>query len=227
MVASQEPNVQILATYTQVPTSHMHVHPGTLGTEVRTHGHYTRKLVPLFLALDHQNYARWLPIHIRDLDVVPDSIKAEFEQRYWTITRSNRRFSSIPIDHAHEQANKRVKGAFSRHESSPYPPASSFEGSLKSCAKSGLLVYIMAADTSSAISVDEDLFAPGFYDIIIIDGGVLIHPLPGTTVQGKTFYSYFDKVFCPRVHHDLKRSTRVDIVWNQYCALRLTGGARE
>ena len=26
------------------------------------------------------------------------------------ITRSNRRFSSLPIDHAHEQANKRVKG---------------------------------------------------------------------------------------------------------------------
>jgi hypothetical protein len=50
----------------------------------------------------------------------------------------------------------------------------------------------MAAGTSSAISVDEDLFAAGFYHFIIIDGGVLIHSLP---VQGKTFDSYFDKVF--------------------------------
>ncbi|CAL8290190.1 unnamed protein product [Arctogadus glacialis] len=50
------------------------------------------------------------------------------------------------------------------HESSPYPPALSCEGSLNSW---------------------------------------------------KTFESYFDKVFCPRVQRDLKRSTRVDIVWDQ------------
>ncbi len=67
-----------------------------------------RKLVPLFFALDHQNYARW--IFIRDLEVLPDSIQVEFEKGHWTITRSNRRFSSLPIDQAHEQANTRVKG---------------------------------------------------------------------------------------------------------------------
>lgn len=103
----------------------------------------------------------------------------------------------------------------------------SSEGSLNSCTKSDLLVYILEAGTSSAISVDEELVAPDVYDFIIIDGGVLIHSLPGTTVQGKTFDSYFDKVFCPRVRHDLKRSTRVDIVWDQYRALTIKGGTRE
>ena len=39
---------------------------------------------------------------------LPESSKAEFENGYWTITRSNRRFSCIPIDQALEQANKRV-----------------------------------------------------------------------------------------------------------------------
>ena len=67
-------------------------------------------ILSLFFSRDHQDYARWLPIHIRDLEVLPDSIQVEFDQGYWTITRRNRRFSSIPIDHAHEQANKRVKG---------------------------------------------------------------------------------------------------------------------
>ena len=110
---------------------------------------------------------------------------------------------------------------FCRHESSPYPPALSSEGSLNSCTKSDLLVYSMAAGTSSAISVDEDVFAPDFNDLIIIDGGVLIHSLPGTTVQGKAFNSYFDKVFYPRVHHDLKRSTGI------YIALTIKGGVRE
>jgi len=44
------------------------------------------------------------------LEDLPDSIQVDFEMGYWTITRSNRRFSSLPIDQAHEQANKRVKG---------------------------------------------------------------------------------------------------------------------
>ena len=75
--------------------------------------------------------------------------------------------------------------------------------------------------------VDEDLFAPGVYDFIIIDGGVLIHSLPGTIAQGETFDSYFDKVFCPRVHHDLKRSTRIDIVCDQYRAREAHGKNEE
>lgn len=360
-----------------------------------------RKLVPLFFALDHQNYARWIPIFIRDLEVLPDSIQLEFEKGYWTITRSNRRFSSLPVDQAHEQANKRVKGVggiigltenhdmlerwivtgpeisrvveeftgandnndeelphheegyasqqrflrhtkdlmevllsngnpfeeysgdlvtldnkvcessaaatsvskvesvgqeqynnfrrsvldsndtpltapikrnnlllynekktqkksaiklkmqhfkrhaelygqaflvldsrggdleeFFRHESSPYPPALSSEGSLNSCHKSDLLDYIIEGSTD-IISADEEPIAPDIYDFIIIDGGALIHSLPGTSVQGKNFDSYFEKAFCPRIRHDLKRSTRVDIVWDEYRALTIKGGTRE
>lgn len=45
-----------------------------------------------------------------DLESLPSSIQEEFEAGHWTISRSNHRYSSIPIDHAHEQANKRVKG---------------------------------------------------------------------------------------------------------------------
>ncbi len=69
-----------------------------------------KKLVLLFFALDHQNYARWVSVFIRDLESLPSSIQEEFEAGHWTISRSNHRYSSIPIDHAHEQANKRVKG---------------------------------------------------------------------------------------------------------------------
>ena len=90
---------------------------------------------------------------------------------------------------------------FFQHESSPYPPALSSEGSLNSCTKLDLLVYIMEASTSSASSVDEELVAPDVCDFIIIDGGGLIHSLPGTNVIGMTFDSYFYKVFCPRVRH--------------------------
>lgn len=80
---------------------------------------------------------------------------------------------------------------------------------------------------SGGISDNEEKVAPDRYDFIVIDGGALIHSLPGTTVQGKTFESYFDRVFCPRVQRDFKRSTRVDIVWDQYRVLTIKGGTRE
>ena len=85
----------------------------------------------------------------------------------------------------------------------------------------------MEARISSPNFVDEELVAPDVYDFIIIDGRVLIHSLPGTIVQGKTFDSYFDKVFCPRVRHNLKLSARVNIVWDQYRSLTIKGGRRE
>ena len=357
-----------------------------------------RRLVALFFALDHQNYARWIPILIRDLDGLPQIIQKEFDEGLWAISRSNHRFSSMPIDQAHEQANKRVKGVggvigltenpemlerwiitgpeisrvldeyngdndeddegeqphheeghssqerfrrhvkdltdvlvskgnpfeesshelvtldnkvcvdeaaagsvrmlertgqeqydnfrqnvlnsndvlltapikrnnlllfhdkkrkktmvtkrmqhfkqhaelygqafvmldsrggnleeFFRHESSPYPPALSTEGSINSCTKSDLLRCVM--ETSAA--GDEDVTAPDMYDFITIDGGMLIHSLPGTSVHGKSFDDYFSNVFCPRIHHELKRSTRVDIVWDQYRETSIKGSTRE
>ncbi len=67
-------------------------------------------LVPWFFALDHINYARWIPVHIRDMKFLPDSIKDEF-QRFWVVQKTSNVFSSIPIDQAHEQNNRLVKGA--------------------------------------------------------------------------------------------------------------------
>ncbi len=67
-------------------------------------------LVPWFFALDHINYARWIPVHIRDMKSLPDSIKDEF-QRFWVVQKTSNVFSSIPIDQAHEQNNCLVKGA--------------------------------------------------------------------------------------------------------------------
>ena len=36
------------------------------------------ELTPLFFALDHVNYSRWMPVHIRDMKCLPDPIKDEF-----------------------------------------------------------------------------------------------------------------------------------------------------
>ncbi|XP_076078833.1 uncharacterized protein LOC143048849 [Mytilus galloprovincialis] len=70
-------------------------------------------LIPWFFALDHPNYARWLPIHVRDmfaLDTIAPSIATEFESGHFVVHKTHSTFSAIAIDHAHEQNNKLVKG---------------------------------------------------------------------------------------------------------------------
>lgn len=68
------------------------------------------KLAHLFFALDHVNYVRWTPIHIRDMKCLPDSIRSEFdEQGHWVLSKTGNSFSAIAIDQAHEQEYKKVK----------------------------------------------------------------------------------------------------------------------
>ena len=69
-------------------------------------------LAPWFFALDHHNYARWIPIHIRDMESLPTSILNEFQELgHWVINKTTNRFSAMPIDQAHEQNNALVKGS--------------------------------------------------------------------------------------------------------------------
>ena len=47
------------------------------------------ELIPLFFALDHVNYARWVSIHIRDLKSLPDNIAKEFQNEgHWVLSKT-------------------------------------------------------------------------------------------------------------------------------------------
>ncbi|KAG1662386.1 hypothetical protein GQR58_020959 [Nymphon striatum] len=70
-----------------------------------------KTIAPWFFSLDHQHYARWVPIHIRDMENLPQSVLNEFIEGHWVIPKSSKRFSTIPIDQAHEQNNELVKGS--------------------------------------------------------------------------------------------------------------------
>ena len=68
------------------------------------------ELVPVFFALDHVNYAMWLPVHIRDMKSLPLSVREEFTiKQGWVVSKTRNKFSAIPIDQAHEQENRTVK----------------------------------------------------------------------------------------------------------------------
>ena len=70
-------------------------------------------LIPWMFALDQVNYARWLAVHIRDmsaLHITHPAIHAQFCLGSFVAHKSNRVFSSIALDQAHEQVNALVKG---------------------------------------------------------------------------------------------------------------------
>lgn len=70
-------------------------------------------LLPYFFANNNINYARWLPVHLRDmlsLEQRHPQIAAEFQQGNFVVCKSQRAFSALAIDQAHEQANATIKG---------------------------------------------------------------------------------------------------------------------
>ena len=71
------------------------------------------ELVPWFHSLDHTHYARWIPVHLRDMIALPmkhPGVAREFRAGNFTVRKTKNVFSSIPIDQAHEQNNALIKG---------------------------------------------------------------------------------------------------------------------
>ena len=71
------------------------------------------KIVPWFFALGHINYARWVPINLRDMVALkhahPD-IYGEFLKGKFTVKKTTHSFSAMAVDQAHEQNSASVKG---------------------------------------------------------------------------------------------------------------------
>ena len=70
-------------------------------------------IMPWFFSLNHHNYARWVSVHLRDmttLGTVHPDVDSEFRCGKFTVNKSNRPFSAIALDQAHEQLNALVKG---------------------------------------------------------------------------------------------------------------------
>ena len=60
--------------------------------------------------LVHTNYARWLPVHVRDMKTLPREIRDVFK-KYWVFTKTKRKSSSKPVDHAHEHIKTKRKSS--------------------------------------------------------------------------------------------------------------------
>lgn len=70
-------------------------------------------LMPWMFALDRTNYARWLSVHIRDmqkLETDHNTVHSHFASGGFVVQKTKNKFSAIPLDQAHEQCNALVKG---------------------------------------------------------------------------------------------------------------------
>ncbi|CAG9770258.1 unnamed protein product [Ceutorhynchus assimilis] len=72
-----------------------------------------REALPWIFIFNHSNYARWLTIHLRDLEELPTKapdVFKEFSSGNFVVRKTSNPFSALGVDHAHEQNNARVKG---------------------------------------------------------------------------------------------------------------------
>ncbi|KAG1674197.1 Arachidonate 12-lipoxygenase, epidermal-type [Nymphon striatum] len=66
-----------------------------------------------FHAMDHMNYARWIPVHLKDMAELPErypEVARKFREGSFTVQKTKKIFSSIAIDQAHELNNACIKG---------------------------------------------------------------------------------------------------------------------
>ena len=59
------------------------------------------QLVPWFFSLDHTHYARWIPVHLRDMVTLAEkhpAVYQEFLHGNFTVNKTGRTFSNIAID---------------------------------------------------------------------------------------------------------------------------------
>lgn len=89
-----------------------HIHTITSKRKLPTLFRKLEETCTLVLCSRPPDYARWFPLHIRDMKNLPQSVMNEFLQAgHWVVRKTKKRFSVMPIDQAHEQNNEKVKGS--------------------------------------------------------------------------------------------------------------------
>ena len=100
---------------------------------------------------------------------------------------------------------------FFAHEIQSFPPSlSDFSKLHLPNTKSGLLQCLEQPGQSEP---------PSTYDCKVMDGAIIVHFLPTTSVS--TFHEYADIVFISYLEKQLQTATRLDVVWDTYISDRL------
>ena len=66
---------------------------------------------------------------------------------------------------------------------------------------------------------------PLIYDSKVLDGAVIVHSLPTTSIS--TFHEYADRLFIPYLDKQLGATSKLDVVWDRYIPDSLKESTRE
>ena len=72
--------------------------------------------------------------------------------------------------------------------------------------------------------MDDQCEPPNSFDTMTIDGAVLVHLLPTTSIN--IIYEYAESVFLPYLTKKLEIFSRLDIVWDTYLVDSIQASAR-
>ena len=67
------------------------------------------RMAPVFFALDQQNYARWLSVHICDMQTLT-AVSEQFKQGHFVLQKTTKPFPTLALDQVHKQNNAIMKG---------------------------------------------------------------------------------------------------------------------
>ena len=109
-----------------------------------------------FFALNHFNYARWTPVHVRDVLTLPElhpEVNRHFQEGRFTINKTGKLFSNIGLDHGQEQNIKNFK-----HHGGPLP--------FTHLPDQLLLYLISGPEVTNHLTFFKDLISPNNNDSI-------------------------------------------------------------
>uniref|UniRef100_H3APT9 Uncharacterized protein n=1 Tax=Latimeria chalumnae TaxID=7897 RepID=H3APT9_LATCH len=178
------------------------------------------QLMPWFFALDHVNYAHWLPVHIQDMVALKETHRTvldEFQKGNFVVQQSTHSFLLIALDQSHEQTNKYIKGEGGLTENT---------AALRRWMVAGPEVARVVAEFEESMGGEES--SGGHHEQVPHMQASFAKDVKALVAAFKeTFEEYAESNFIPYVKSQLEDVQRLDVIWDQYPANSLKVQAQE
>ena len=114
---------------------------------------------------------------------------------------------------------------FFAHESQNFPPSLAVNVEKMYHSRKSNVLDCLQKEVNAIQSLDDVRQTLVDYDAVVLDGGALIHSLlPRIGVSN--FENYFDMCFRKHIENELRKTSRVDVVWDSYWECSIKGETR-
>ena len=115
---------------------------------------------------------------------------------------------------------------FFAHETQEFPPSMAESAEKMYHSKKSDVLVCFEKEMNETQSDNGSIQFPTDYDAVVLDGGALIHSLIPRT-GATNFSNYFETCFLKQVEMELRKTHRLDIVWDCYFETSIKGETRD